>query len=373
MHLSALTGMRIFAALAVYFSHLRPPAGAPTRLLTFLASGYAGVTFFFVLSGFVLAVNYFDRLSTASARGIWSFAVARLARVYPLYVLIVVYLIVQAKVQHVSVNGWVSHLLAVQAWQENLAQVYSLNPPGWSIGVEFFLYATFPVLVLLLARAERGLWSLVLLTTGVIAAMVLLVIIFKVTGRDSLPWQNPGSAHRWLYRMPATRIGDFLLGILMARIYLQLRHRKSALTLGSVLIAVSIIASVLLAISQRNLFSAASWDLSWAVPAALLVLGLAIAPRNPVALLLATPLIVFLGEASYAFYLCHWTVLGWTGAGAWADSFTIWTVTLVAFNLAIVMLVAAALHIFIERPARGLIRSRLDRRRRAPVPVAPRS
>ena len=55
--LPALTGLRILAALAVYASHLGPPHGSPKLLSTFMESGYMGVTLFFTLSGFVLAIN----------------------------------------------------------------------------------------------------------------------------------------------------------------------------------------------------------------------------------------------------------------------------------------------------------------------------
>ncbi len=60
--LDALTGLRFFAALAVYLHHHPKPDYLPGTLTTFFLAGYNGVTLFFVLSGFVIGFNYFDSL-----------------------------------------------------------------------------------------------------------------------------------------------------------------------------------------------------------------------------------------------------------------------------------------------------------------------
>ena len=58
--------------------------------------------------------------------------------------------------------------------------------------------------------------------------------------------------------------------------------------------------------SRPSLFeSPGSWDVIYAVPAAVLLYFVASRPRAGVGLLLGLPLVVALGEASYAFYLIH--------------------------------------------------------------------
>jgi len=44
--LHALTGLRIFAALAVYAHHMPPPMGAPAEVYAAMWSGNSGVTVF---------------------------------------------------------------------------------------------------------------------------------------------------------------------------------------------------------------------------------------------------------------------------------------------------------------------------------------
>ena len=83
-HLPALTGLRAFAALNLVFFHFANPRDFGW-LAPVVDNGYTSVSFFLLLSGFILAYNYSDR----SARGemaIGKFWVARFSRLYPVYI-----------------------------------------------------------------------------------------------------------------------------------------------------------------------------------------------------------------------------------------------------------------------------------------------
>ncbi len=362
--LHALTGLRLVAALAVYFSHIAAPAGAPDWLHALQKSGYAGVTFFFVLSGFVLALNYFDSLRTRQQ--VWSYAAARFARVYPLYL---------AVLSWPSVHLWASgelaewHLLqkvlGIQAWNPDLRVAFGFVGPAWSISVELFLYATLPLLVPVLRRLDRQIATLLTSIAVVLAVLFVLAYLFEAAGRGDLPATDPSSAHRWLYRTPLSRIGDFVVGILAARLYLRLRDRGIGTRLSGWLIPSSVLLTCLLASRPELVNSAWSWDAMYAPPAVALILGLALAPRHPVSRVLSIPVVVFLGEASFAFYLIHITVTRMVDAGSWADGVTVHTVVVELFNLGFAMIVAIGLHVGIERPARPLVKRFLDPPRRA--------
>ena len=365
--IDALTGLRIFPALAVVLSHLPPPAGASNITRSFLAGGYCGVTIFFVLSGYVLAHNYFDRMrAEPSARLIWSYVAARLARVYPLYLLLLIWVSLPLLYAgHARSPVWWNHALALQAWSPTLSEVYAYNAPGWSISVEFFLYACFPLLVFLLAPfSRRGIRGILIGLALVIAIMGLVTAWFFLQGYDRLPANDPWSAHRWLYRNPLCRLGDFALGILTARLAMALRAGgRSWSALGNAAVGIGVAAIVMLMGWPAHSQSASSWDFSYAVPAALVMLGLALTPGSLVSRALGTRPLLLLGEASYALYLCH----GWVlqrfkviaPAGNW----------LVIQSLTIFMVIAVAigLHVGFERPTRWMLRSLLDPRSR---PVA---
>jgi peptidoglycan/LPS O-acetylase OafA/YrhL len=345
--LAALTGLRFALALAVYISHVASPAGSTELVSTLMASGYFGVTFFFVLSGFVLTLNYWDRLG--SREGLLDFAVSRLARIYPLYIVILLFL---AALTGRSTDLPV-HALALQAWHPDLGVAYAFNAPGWSIGVELFLYALLPLIIPLAAYVERR-WSPVWLAAVAVLAMVALAALFAGTDLHDLPPGDPSSAHRWLYRTPLTRIGDFILGVVAARLYVGWRHDHRW---GSVMVYGALLATIVFATSRDHLFSEYSWDISYAVPAMLLILGLALAPLNRVSRVLAHPGLVLLGEASFALYLTHWWLADGLGSGTWATSLDAGTI---ANEIGILVFVAAtsvAIHLYFERPARTFIKT----------------
>ncbi len=353
--LPALTGLRILAALAVYASHLGPPHNAPAVLRTFFASGYVGVTLFFVLSGFVLALNYYDELRSPTMRSLWDYAVARFARIYPLYIAIVGYILIRAHAFGEGLGGWWEHVLMVQAWSPSIVQAYKYDGPSWSLSVEFFLYACFPVLVVLFGRF-RTLRALSLLVAVTLLIMTALTAWFVSTGRGDLSWLDPGSAQRWLYRTPLTRLGDFVLGILTARIYLRVRLRAAAASVGYVLTVVAAVVTICLMAWTALLFTAWSWDLVYMLPAALVIAGLALAPSSLPARVLASPMFVLLGESSYAFYLIHKPMMEYLGAGRWAVGTSITTIAYEALTLGAIICTAVGLHVVIERPARRKLR-----------------
>ena len=213
--IDALTGVRIVAAAAVFLSHAGAPEFAPASLKTFMAAGYNGVTLFFVLSGFVLAWNYGDRMSRLTPGNVWSFAVARVARIYPVYLLALLWVAAPIVVTSgVPEDLWV-HAAALQAWDSDIQVAYGYNGPAWSISVEFFLYACFPLLILALGPIRRNSRGL-LIVAGIALAVVVGLAWWFAAVRVEPAWGAPGGSHRWLYRMPLTRLGDFTIGACLA-------------------------------------------------------------------------------------------------------------------------------------------------------------
>ena len=81
-----LTSMRFLAALFVLLSHLSFLKDNSSYSLFFVEDGFIGVTFFFILSGFILAYSYSEKFirDEVSKR---KYFIARIARIYPLHLL----------------------------------------------------------------------------------------------------------------------------------------------------------------------------------------------------------------------------------------------------------------------------------------------
>ena len=64
--INSLTSLRLFFALLVFASHLEIINKSFAKHI--FLEGYVGVSFFFILSGFIIAYNYSDRVSTPSEK-----------------------------------------------------------------------------------------------------------------------------------------------------------------------------------------------------------------------------------------------------------------------------------------------------------------
>ncbi|CAM5289982.1 acyltransferase [Streptomyces atroolivaceus] len=128
--LPSLTGLRFWAALLVVLYHLSRQAGEIPGLSQAVWYGRSGVTFFFVLSGFVLAWTY-DGATVPTRVFLWR----RFARIWPLMVV----------TSAASVGAWlwldkavsakavVANLLLVHAWIPETEYLKGANPAAWSL------------------------------------------------------------------------------------------------------------------------------------------------------------------------------------------------------------------------------------------------
>lgn len=313
------------------------------------------MTVFFVLSGFVITHTYAEHFRDGlRRRALWSYCVARFARVYPLYLLVLLAVTAPMGWQELGRADWWLHALALQAWHPDGTLALGYNGPGWSISVELFLYACFPLIAWLLLPRLRTRGALLVALALVAAALVALTLAFPL-GRSDPPY-GPDSAFRWLYRNPACRLGDFLLGALCARLHRALDGPADArlrLRLGRACALLGAAATVSLMSWPAHYRTAPSFDLSYALPAAAIVLGLALAPSTLAARALASAPLVLLGEASYALYLTHQALI--------LRAFPVTSVPrlwwpLVGFSVVLLVALAIGVHLLVERPARTWLR-----------------
>src|SRR5258706_1572967 len=286
-HLHALTGLRFIAAFAVFGFHLGTGHVLDTGRVG-SAMGWAfnqgavGVSFFFILSGFVLAWS--ARPGDTAAR-FWQ---RRAAKIYPNHLMTWCIAIGATLVtgSAVTIAVAVPNLLLLQAWSPDENIYFGLNTPSWSLACEVFFYACFPWV---LSGARRI--AVDFLWVAALAAMAMIWLI--PVAATILPVQSQYWAV-WIF--PVARFPEFIVGVLLARIVQEEKWPRIAVWQAAVLTLIAYLLTRYLPDNFRSVSGTA-------VPLALLIGAVGAASAEGRRSWLASPWAVWLGEASLVFYL----------------------------------------------------------------------
>lgn len=290
-----LTSLRFFAALAVVVFHYdRKQMLFPQGLCDF---GYEAVTFFFILSGFIL--TYTHGQANGLNVGQREFAASRLVRIVPAYVLGLLvaapFFIAAGAKAWFPITFWTNAVLVpamLQSWWPPSALAW--NPPAWSLSNEIFFYAMYP-----------GIWAVwrKLPTTYSLAIayfLVLLVSALRLFHSDGLPWWHDFAAYFPLLNLPQFVLGVALGKALIDHGPLQRGKFVSTASLGILMIVVTFKSSQTWLSSNAVLcvvFGALIY--SFAGPTAIF--------RKP----LSSSVLTTMGNASYAIYILHVPLWFW--------------------------------------------------------------
>ena len=349
--LDALTGLRWWAAFAVFMYHMR---FLPLPGLSSIAQlGDFGVMFFFVLSGFVLT------LSTTPGTKKSTFYWRRFSRIWPanfiaLLLAIPVFYSFSPDPSHwwvkmVSIPVLLLSIPILQGWSRDPLILFSGNPASWTLTCEFFFYALHPFI----SRAMRLANSRALLFVGIGVFLVGL-------GYNAVSLSSWGG---WTAQvpLPISRLTEFVLGMVIGaavrRGYLTKVPSWIAFAcLGLFVGALAVVTS--LKISSPIARILVDYSPSWMVILFVFLIGV-VASRNARGKrsVLQWRWLVILGEWSFAFYLVHATCIylvrdflspqtsSWNNLG--------WYALIFVFALAI----AGLLHTLVERPLERRLRS----------------
>jgi peptidoglycan/LPS O-acetylase OafA/YrhL len=379
--LPALTSVRFFAALWVALFHMQSMKAfyfGAAAVRQFASIGYCGVSFFFVLSGFILVYTYSGRAT--SLRAFWQ---ARFARIYPALAFCLLItapgfffccVMMRAHDPRVFVpewawiapHMWLSAGLSVTLLESWLPQTaLAWNMPNWSLSVEAFFYLLFPFLLPRMTRLSRR-QLLAIAPLGLLFALACTLAYMHfhpdsagaVDTKTVGPWINAVKFH------PLMRLPEFLMGMAAGLLFLRGdRNRKMAWPL--VLIGLAAIALVIVL---------SPWIPYLVIHTALLapafvvlVYGIALRPAGVE--VLEHKVMVALGEASYPFYLLHSTVISSVFMNWQTGTVMHQTLLGLATWFLIAVGVAVLVDRFIERPLRRLLRPRKKPVEAAALPV----
>lgn len=320
--LDSLTSLRFFAALWIVVYHARDQFNCLWDLPRNIVFSQ-GVTFFFVLSGFILAYVY-PKLD--SQKDITHYLKRRIGRIWPLHaaVLIMVALTLPQSVQLVPVSHqapyfllFFTNLFMVQSWFPIDQFFFSFNPPAWSISNEFFFYLILPLILL-----SNKLTSKISILPLIISfSAVLLMCSFSNSLNLPIVNNEALSLQALIGVNPLVRVFDFCLGVVCAQIFGKCKFEWNqiqatifeitalALCLWTILNTTTIASS---AEQLPNISKAGAYWLREsglvAIVFALLIFTLA-HQKGLLAKILSAPLLVQLGEISFAIYLLHFPLI----------------------------------------------------------------
>ncbi|MGP8303204.1 acyltransferase family protein [Streptomyces inhibens] len=371
--LPSLTGMRFLAALLVFMCHVATSqlVDAPglNRSLAENAAqlGWVGVSFFFILSGFVL--TWTARAGDTPRL----FIRRRLTKVYPNHLVTwVAGTAFLATAGTVTVFGVLPSLGLIQAWFPIPAVTFGPNDPSWSLCAELVFYLLCPWLLPLVNRIPAGwLWKV----AGVLVLVLALIpVVAQLLPEQPLMtyYQGPSCKvsacegtswwHYWfVYIVPVSRLPEFLLGMVISRVVAL--GKQPSLRPGTAALLLIPGYAVMVALPD-------AYGMVWptAIPLALVVMASASADLTGRSWMGGRTM-VRLGELSFAFYMVHLLVLrhGPLAAGSgklWSPAAA---VALVGLSAALTLAAAWLLHVLVEQP----VMRRWSRPRRiAPPPQA---
>ncbi|WP_432534701.1 acyltransferase family protein [Kineococcus arenarius] len=334
--LPSLTGLRYLAAAVVVLHHVLPVLAPGSVLARYSSVGYTGVTFFFVLSGFVLT------WSAGPGVPLKVFYRRRFARVYPMHLLTTlaaagVNVLTHADKSLVAVGA---ALFLLHAWVPQESFYFgAANGPSWSLSVEAFFYLLFPFVVgpvTAVVRATRW-WVLPVGT-------VLLELAFGF---------SPVYDHWFAYICPAYRVGEFATGIALA-----VAVRQGLRTRVPLALAVGGLTATFLALAAAQPGSRHGVVDALVLPAIVLVLvAAASTDLRGRRTLWSLPVVVLLGEWSYALYLTHYSTVRLIARLIGTPD--LHPVAAGALSLAFLLVataVAGAAFVLVERPAERRLR-----------------
>jgi peptidoglycan/LPS O-acetylase OafA/YrhL len=335
-HIPSLDGVRGFAALAVFLSHMAVRNLVLPGNADFL--GVFGVTLFFTLSGFLMSYLYASQRFEITK--VYRYVVSRFSRIAPAYLLVIVasYLISQyfdpLFIYQINNANLARHLF----FMGNVSVFWSIPPE-----IQFYVFFIF-VWWAIDCFSRKSYWPLIVLT--------VLCLIMGYYAK-----QAPGTT------LPS-KLGFFLLGTCagLVRYYRPRVTASNALLLFiqiALFLALVLYAFYLLAAARtgshpyRHISDMIYFSPLYTVICAAVILSLSYASWFTERLFANKPMRL-LGAWSFSFYLLHEPFLQIADRLVKSGQMSAWLAVFAA--LALSLLASYAIHTLVERPAQSAIK-----------------
>lgn len=296
----SLQSLRGIFAIGVLLSHY--DLGGSERV--FYPGGAMGVTFFLMLSGFVMSLAYSPSICSDEFN-YRDYLSRRVRRIYPLHWIMFFITLVVLYHFHFIYSNWekLFNFFGLQGWNP-FWDFYGVNVPSWYLAPLILFYILFPSIYRVYARNHNSFF----IASGMIVISLILYIEFL------LPLGNVNIT--WCVRVcPPVRLVECIIGILLFISYKKINGygRVSSLSIGwATLIEIGVVALwVIMAYEFENIDVRWQSSVMWWLPAALTIMVFALfdGRGGVVSRVLRWHPLLVLGEASMCLFLMHDTIL----------------------------------------------------------------
>ncbi len=291
--IETLQSLRFIFFVMIFMSHFEYD-GRPA----FDAGGDCGVSFFFILSGFVLSSAYGNKVSSDGFR-YRQFMARRVKKLYPLHLLCLLAFVV-INIRSMDAGTLVRllpNLLLVQSWIPSAGFYFSANAVSWFLSDILLCYSVFPVVFRVVRRmtpaALTGAWA------AVLAAYAVLLCNIPDAMTNAI-----------VYVFPPVRTVDFAIGVTLWHVAVWLKKRRAAvlesrLTATAAELAVFAALAMTLAAHPYVNLQIRTACLFWPVNVAIILLFACEKQGGAVAWLLRRKPLIWLGNISFPLFMVH--------------------------------------------------------------------
>ncbi len=273
---------------------------------TFDYGGECAVSFFFILSGFVLSLAYGRKISQDQFNT-RQFLIRQVMKFYPLHLLTFLVMVVLDARLGVYYEWYrlLPNVLLLQSWIPDDSFYFVANGSSWFLCDVIFFYVVFKPLYLFLNRQSCRR----LLLMGAVLALGYLVLAF------SIPLSSVNSI---LYASPLTRLIDFVIGILLYRVYAsswgtalgRWLERQQTVTLTAIEATLILLVGALFFVGQALTIRLSCTSMYWFVmPVFILVFAKTDTLNGIISRQLHHPVLLWLGGVSFEIFLLHMPVI----------------------------------------------------------------
>lgn len=305
MKIQSLQALRALAFMGIFLEH----AGAPIKWPKL------GVSFFLVLSGFLMYYQYDEKEFSCTIKANAAFSFGKIKKLYPLHIITMCFAIILYLFERICVGFTLKNIIwligtvglnitLLQAWVPYSPVNVSLNGVAWYLSVIMFLYFMFPYIKMWIKKKKNR----------TLIIMCVFILFFEILICVPCLWllKIDSPIYIWfMYCFPLFRLGDFFIGCCFGKYYMEkTKIERISFARASLYETITILTTILvfLWIEQKHkniiLLATQNWTTLY-IPLAMMWILLFLNRNGIFTKLLSNKVMICIGNISAYLFLIH--------------------------------------------------------------------